>query len=149
MFRSILVPIDGSPDARRALAEAVELARATGASLTVMASVPDPSAWVISGAGLGSYDFDQIMRESESQYRDLLEESARSLPQGVPAASVLAHGPPGPAIVAQVRNGGHDLVIMGSRGRGDVKSLLLGSVSHYVLQADVAAVLVVQASSEP
>jgi len=44
-----------------------------------------------------------------------------------------------------VKRGADDLVIMGSRSRGDVKALLLGNVSHHVLHASPSAVLVVHA----
>ena len=52
-------------------------------------------------------------------------------------------------VAIEVERGGHDLVVMGSRGRGDVKALLLGSVSHHVLYASPSAVLVVQAQTPP
>jgi nucleotide-binding universal stress UspA family protein len=50
MFHSILVPIDGSPDAARGLTEAADLAERTNATLTLMTVVSDPSAWLLTGA---------------------------------------------------------------------------------------------------
>jgi nucleotide-binding universal stress UspA family protein len=145
VFRSILVPVDGSEQAGRALAEAVDLARASGAALTLMTSVPDLSPWVVGSAGYGGVDIGELTREAEQRHRELLDETAGKaggLEQ--PPQTLLAHGAPGPAIVDQIEAGGHDLVVMGSRGRGNIGSLVLGSVSHHVLQAGKAAVLVVR-----
>lgn len=145
MFESILVPVDGSPHAERALAEAADLVRATGAKLTVMTSVPDPGSWVITGAGYAAVGLGDLKAANEREYREMLDAAVDRLPEGVAADRVVADGAAGESIVQQVEKGGHDLVVMGSRGRGEAKSLLLGSVSHYVLHASGVAVLVTHA----
>jgi nucleotide-binding universal stress UspA family protein len=61
---------------------------------------------------------------------------------------VISRGRPAEKIIEQVRSGNHDLIVMGSRGRGEVRSALLGSVSHQVLNASPAAVLIVHAADE-
>ena len=49
-----------------------------------------------------------------------------------------------PSILQQVKEGRHDPIVMGSRGRGEMRSLLLGGVSHEILNAKPnSAVLVV------
>jgi nucleotide-binding universal stress UspA family protein len=146
MFRNILAAIDGSRHAERALAEAIDLAQSNHAALTVMASVPDPSGWLLSGGAYGGgLDFEALMDESEREYQELLEQAVASVPQDLPVRKVLAHGRPGERILEQLKDGNYDLVVMGSRGRGEVRSLLLGSVSHEVLNASPAAVLIVHA----
>jgi nucleotide-binding universal stress UspA family protein len=145
MFHSILVPVDGSAHAARALDEAADIARVAEADLTVMTCVPDPSGWLLSGGGWGAaVDLGAISRESEQEYRAMLD-AAVSAVSGVTVATVVAYGQASRAIVDQVKCGEHDLVVMGSRGRGNVRSLLLGSVSHQVLQTSPAAVLIVHA----
>jgi nucleotide-binding universal stress UspA family protein len=149
MFRNVLVAIDGSAHASRALSEAIDLARQGNATLTVMAVVPDPSTWLIAGPGyVGGIDFETLGEETEREYVRMLDEAIAGLPDDLPVTKVLAHGRPAERILEQRDNGGHDLVVMGSRGRGEMRSLLLGSVSHQVLNASPAAVLIVHAPED-
>lgn len=147
MFRNILVVIDGSPHASRALSEATDLARRENAVLTVMTAVPEPSNWVAGPGYLGGVDIKRLAKETERRYVKLLDDAVAALPQDVSVTKVLARGRAADRILEQLERGRHDLVVMGSRGRGDVRSLLLGSVSHKVLGARPAAVLVVHESA--
>jgi len=148
MFRKILIAVDGSPHAERAVEEAVDLATASGASLTAISVTPDIVPFVyIGGYGgmvppqaLGDLH-DQSRREHERMLDDVLGRLAGD----VQVEKLIVQGSPAEAILAQAKEGGHDLIVMGSRGRGELRSLLLGSVSHHVLQASPVPVLVVHA----
>jgi nucleotide-binding universal stress UspA family protein len=144
VFRSILVAIDGSEHAGRALAEAGDLAQISNAKLTVMACVPDPSALVL-GAYAPGIDYEALAQETEREYLKLLDDAIDALPAGLPATKLLARGRAADGILAELDTGRYDLIAMGSRGRGGVRSVLLGSVSHQVLNASPAAVLIVHA----
>jgi nucleotide-binding universal stress UspA family protein len=143
MFTNILVAVDGSRHAARALEEAIDLARSQNARLTILVSVPDPATWLVSpttAAALAA-----LAPDIEAEHRAILEAAAARVPDGVPITTVLTHGWPGPAIVRRVQQDGHDLVVLGSRGHGELRSLLLGSVSDHVVHARASAVLVVHA----
>ncbi len=149
MFRNILVAVDGSTHAVQALADATDLAQSGNAKLTVMTVVPDPSSWLVSGAGFAGFDYEALEQETEREYRQLIDDSVSSLPTGMPVTTVVAHGRPAQRILEQVDSGGHDLIVMGSRGRSEMRSVLLGSVSHQVLNASPAAILIVHANEVP
>jgi len=146
MFHNLLVALDGSAHSSAALGEAIDIATQGNATLTLMSTVPDPSTWLLGGAAYsGGIDFEAIVRETEREYDELLERAVDEVPQDVSVTKLLTHGRPAERILEQVERGRHDLIVMGSRGRGQVRALLLGSVSHAVLNASPAAVLIVHA----
>jgi nucleotide-binding universal stress UspA family protein len=143
MFRRLLVPLDSSPHARHALAEAIDLAKSNNAELTVMTVVPEPSAWATLGAADAPVNLRELNEQVEHAYQRILDAAVETIPQDLPVKTLLKHGAPGAAIVDEVTAHDHDLIIMGSRGRGELRSLLLGSVSRHVLHESPIPVLVV------
>jgi nucleotide-binding universal stress UspA family protein len=148
MFHDILVAFDGSTSARQALTEAVELVRCNHAALTVMTVMPTTNPWALGGGYYVPVNLDELYEQAQRNYERLLEDAVAIVPEDLPVTTLLKRGAADAAIVEQARAGRHDLIVMGSRGRGDFRSLLLGSVSHHVLQSSPVPVLVVH-TSEP
>jgi nucleotide-binding universal stress UspA family protein len=136
MFKSILVAWDGSEHAKRALAEAVDLARTQDARLTLLTVAAPLQAWPgyvppVSEADLISAA-EQILAEGEAL-----------VPEGIPVSGRTASGNPGAELLKRTAAADHDLIVMGSRGRGAVRSAVLGSASHFVLNHAKVPVLIV------
>jgi nucleotide-binding universal stress UspA family protein len=141
MFRNILVLVDGSQHSDRALAEAIDIAMASGARLTIMTAVKRPSGWVstpTTAAVLGSLG-PQLERESE----ETLDAAVDRVPESVPVTKILTHKPIKEALAHQIREACYDLIVMGSRGRGAIAASVLGSVSHFALNHSPIALLIV------
>jgi nucleotide-binding universal stress UspA family protein len=146
MFRNILVAIDGSPDSDQALAQAIDLAESEHSRLTLFSAVVMPPAGAYIGAG-GEVAA-TLARDAEAATETLLRTAAKRVPDRVSLTTVLSSEPVRQALVHQIEKGAHDVVVMGSRGRGAVRSVLLGSVSHYVLHHSPIPVLIVHADPE-
>jgi nucleotide-binding universal stress UspA family protein len=143
MFHNILVALDGSRDAEDALTQAIDLAEREHARLTLLSALITPPA--VAYAGISGTAAARIAADAESETEAVLRRALERVPDDVSVTRVLSRRPARQAIVKQLSEGGHDLVIMGSRGRGAVRAALLGSVSHYVLNHSSAPVLIVRA----
>ncbi len=146
MFRNILVAIDGSPDSDQALTQAIDLAESEHSRLTLFSAVvmPPASAYIGAGGGVAA----TLARDAETETETILRTAARQVPDQVSLSTVLSSEPVRHALIHQIKEGAHDVVVMGSRGRGAVRSVLLGSVSHYVLHHSPIPVLIVHADPE-
>lgn len=145
MFRRILVPLDGSEHADRALEEAIDIARLGGGSLRLVAVVPPVSSFVLGGPVAAPVDVSVLREDIKRDCEALLEAAMQKLPAELDSSSVVLEGRPAAAIVEEAGAAGSDLIAMGSRGRGNIRSALLGSVSHEVLHSSPVPVLVVHA----
>jgi nucleotide-binding universal stress UspA family protein len=146
MFHNILVAVDGSAHADRALTEAIDMARASHARLTIITAAGEPRAGTMmalasgAAAALGP----AILREAER----ILRTAADRVPEDISVTTILTEKPIRQAILKRIAEGHHDLVVMGSRGRGTVRSAVLGSVSHHILHHSPVPVLIVHADEE-
>jgi nucleotide-binding universal stress UspA family protein len=128
VFLNILVGIDGSPSSRRALEVAVELARAGNAKLTLMTVAPPVSSYVTL-AGISS---DTMAAELDRWAAGILDDAAAGVPDDVIVHRVERRGHAGQELIHELKQGGYDLVVLGTRGRGRAQEGLFGSVNAYV-----------------
>jgi nucleotide-binding universal stress UspA family protein len=142
----VLVAVDYSDRSRAALKWAAMLARRTGAKITVLhawdcppiaRTVHTPAAGHGGGVGL-----DQLLVEAARGELESFVATAELDPHVQPALK-LSPLPPVRALVEAVESGDHDLVVVGSHGRGALKSLVLGSVAKRVLELSPIPVVVV------
>jgi nucleotide-binding universal stress UspA family protein len=145
VFLNILVAIDGSEHGAQALRTAAQLAREEHARLTVVTAVPPaPAITALSAPGVAAVgDAAHLLGEAGARMVKQIE----AVPDDVSVTSMVVPGHPAKVILECLREGRHDLLVMGTRGHGRVGSALLGSVSQAVLHAAEVPVMVVRASS--
>lgn len=143
MFRSILVAVDGSEEGRFAVAQAARLARADGARLTVLTVLG-----LRRTPGMPEYARVRIRLDLEDEARALLEDALADVPEDIPTDARVAWGGVEEEILAEVEAHGHDLLVVGSRGRGRVRASLLGSIGLAMLRRCPVPVLIAHAPSE-
>jgi nucleotide-binding universal stress UspA family protein len=146
MFRNILVSIDGSDHSDRALDEAIDIARADSARLTILTAVNVPPVWAASAMTAGAYAVSAADLEKEAV--DLMRRAVKRVPQEVPVTTIVSRKPIRNALMNRLKTGDHDLLVMGSRGRGALTASLLGSVSHYALNHSPIPVLILHEEGE-
>lgn len=139
-IKKILVPLDGSKNSIRGLDTAISIARNCQATITGVYAIYAPPHSEFRGIG-------SVEKSMNVEIDKILEDAkVRSAKNGILFKSRIIRGDIGFNIVklANDRKEKFDIVVIGSRGRGSIKELFLGSVSHYVLHASKIPVLVVK-----
>jgi nucleotide-binding universal stress UspA family protein len=139
MYDKILAAIDQSPVAEQVLAAARELAQLSGGEVRVLHL---REREIMGGRG-GVLDY-----ETGDEARTTADRAVAALAQaGIKAGGEARNTPFGHAareIVGEARDFGAAVIVMGSRGHGDLAGLVLGSTAHKVIHLTDRPVLVVR-----
>jgi len=135
--RRIVVGVDGSPSAREALSWALSEAAARDASLRVV-NVYDLAPYATIGTISAPTDDEFALKTS----RALLEEMTEDANDGVEVELLATSGAPARTLLDAARQA--DLLVVGSRGLGTVRRLLVGSVSQQCVYHSSCPVAVVR-----
>jgi nucleotide-binding universal stress UspA family protein len=149
MYRSIFVPLDGSPFAEQAIPLALDLARRAGAMVQVaMVHHPVPALATALEVPEIESQLDQEARAREQVYLSSIV--ARIQKQAnVPVTSTLIDGAVTEALQAHVEASGADLVVMTTHGRGPMSRFWLGSVADHLMRVLHVPLLLVRPTGEP
>jgi nucleotide-binding universal stress UspA family protein len=144
----IMVPLDGSPLAERALPLGLELAARARANLRLVLVHQTPPAPVDRAAARLARQVDLSVRRAERDYlRQLQARLAPSAPKGR-IRGVTLTGPVPETLAKYVAELGVDLVVMATHGRGGFQRAWLGSVADRLVRTLEIPVLLVRAGDE-
>jgi nucleotide-binding universal stress UspA family protein len=146
MFRNILVSVDSSAHAQRALDEAIDIAGSSKGRITILTAVCRPPVWAAGSIATSAAAVSALDLEREAV--QVMREAVQRVPGDVPVTTCISRQPIRAALMKAVESGDYDLLVMGSRGRRALAASLLGSVSHYALNHSPIPVLIVHADPE-
>lgn len=128
----ILVPVDGSENAMRAVRYALGLAGAVGARVRLFYVFPVSSVEIIGMAGMSRDDIEHAAQAAAQRVFDKLH--AEIGETDVKLVDETSIGDPAEEIIRCTEDDHDLLVILGRRGLSRIQSLLLGSVSEKVVR---------------
>ena len=152
MYSRILVPLDGSKLAEKALPHAQGLAKTSGATIHLINVFTKHPGGIPLTGGLesghsvaGTAELARQLEESQiSGMDEYLAHVATQLEHdGIHAEREIHEGPAHDHIIDYAKQHGIDLIVMSTHGHGGLKRLLLGSVTDRVIRAGEVPVLVV------
>ena len=136
MINKILVPVDGSAGSDRAVAQAIAIASSCGAKIYFLYVAN------INQLAINAYLSDAILAAVKKAGQVILERAEHMMPGDI------EYEVPAVTILDFEKRLEIDLIVMGSRGLGLIKGVLLGSVSQYVVEQATCPVLVVKSGGD-
>ena len=144
MYRSILVPTDGSDISTQAVKAAASLAKLSGAQLHVLSvKEPFPYSAISEMQPVPPQEFFDAQERMARSRVEAAADAARADGLSIDGATVEALHP-WEAILDHAKNRHCDLIVMASHGRRGISALLLGSETQKVLTHSPIPVLVIK-----
>lgn len=148
LFRSVFVPLDGSPFAEQAIPFAVQIAQRSGALLELgLVHHPVPALATALEVPEIEAQLDTEARGREQTYISDMVERVRGT-ANVPVTGVLLDGTAAESLQAHIEDSGTDLVVLTTHGRGPVSRFWLGSVADQLMRRLHVPVLLVRPHGE-
>ncbi len=141
MFSNVLVPVDGSDNSLRALDAGLLLSEKLGAKITAIHVMEVIPILHIQSEKLLRELLEAYKKESE---RILSKCSEMAASKGISINTKLLQGNAGSIILDFCEKENYDIIVMGSRGMGKFKELVLGSVSNKVVHHSTCPVMIVR-----
>jgi nucleotide-binding universal stress UspA family protein len=154
MIKKILVPYDGSKHSDKVLEYALNLADKWDAALEILTIVPEASYVYVYGTGIDCsickakkelvHNYQKTFNvEREGILSSALKMANEKYPN-LDITSKMLVGRPSDKIVEESKKGNFDIIVMGNRGLGRIKGVILGSVSQRVSNDAECPVLIVK-----
>ena len=136
MYQHILVPVDGTALALRAVREAAGLAAAFKSKLLILHVLsPMELPHHVEGGALTHLPRSQLLQEAESQERTIMNDAVKVAEEAgaTPTPGFITGTSPYEAILSVAEEQGCDLIVMASHGRRGLAGLLIGSETKKLL----------------
>jgi nucleotide-binding universal stress UspA family protein len=147
----ILIPVDGSDTAFRALEQIQSIVDLPASEVTLVHVVETPwirpvddQEWLATEEEPGQEPQSELEREFTVEAEALLEQARDRLPRGTAVSTMIYHGIPAEEILTELNSGDYDLVVLAATGERDLKHRILGSVSSKVAWNAPCSVLLVR-----
>ncbi len=133
-YKKILVPIDGSDLSKKALKNALSLAKTFGSNVFILhVNENIPASWGMPGLEGIEVSQEQIQQQLEKSAEEMVEEYKKiSMNNGIDAKSGIILGNPANEIIEASKD--YDLIVMGTHGKGGLLHLLIGGTAEKVVR---------------
>jgi len=136
----ILVPIDGSPNSIRGLEKAIEFARNSNSSITLLHIATLPPVHVL------GHSKDKVKISLAKKAQKFIQDAEdRCTNQNISFTTKIIYGyDPAYDIEQFTKKYKHDMIVIGAKGKSTLKRIFLGSVSSYIVQTSKIPVTVIK-----